>query len=137
MPIWIYGVIVAFLAGLGTGWQTHSWKTDAATLAAQQKAGEDTAKTARKAFRIQENRDAGNELVVRQLADALERLRKRPDRVPAAATPACEGSTGAQLSGPDAAFLVREAARADRLRSELTACYEWVDAVGQSSTSSP
>lgn len=64
-----------------------------------------------------------------RLADALERLRKRPDRLPAAATTACEGATGAQLSGPDAGFLEREAARADSLRAALGECYGWIDAV--------
>jgi hypothetical protein len=62
-----------------------------------------------------------------RLADALERLRKRPERMPDQARAACQGATGAELSGPDAGFLEREAARADELRSALTACYAWVD----------
>ena len=64
-----------------------------------------------------------------RLADALERLRKRPERLPEPARKACEGATGAQLSGPDAGFLSREAARANELRSALEKCYAWIDTV--------
>ena len=64
-----------------------------------------------------------------RLADALERLRKRPDRLPEPARATCEGATGAELSGPDSAFLEREAARADELRAALSACYQWIDTV--------
>ena len=64
-----------------------------------------------------------------RLADALERLRKRPERLPDPARAACEGGTGAELSGPDAGFLEREAARADELRAAVSACYAWIDQV--------
>ena len=63
------------------------------------------------------------------LADALERLRERPERLPEPARAACPGGTGAELSGEDAGFLEREAARADELRSALNACKAWVDNV--------
>ena len=63
------------------------------------------------------------------LADALERLRERPERLPEPARAACHGGTGAELSGEDAGFLEREAARADELRSALNACKAWVDNV--------
>ena len=64
-----------------------------------------------------------------RLSDALERLRKRPDRLPEPARASCEGATGSELSGPDSAFLEREAARADELRAALSACYQWIDTV--------
>lgn len=67
---------------------------------------------------------------------ALERLRHRPERrpipaggVPPAAQSACQGSTGAELSRADAEFLVREAARADDIRSGLEDCYQVLDAL--------
>lgn len=68
----------------------------------------------------------------------LDGLRRRADRRPAtsgqgaAAAPACEGSTGAELSRPDAEFLIGEAARADRQRTALGACYQAYDAVRES-----
>lgn len=64
-----------------------------------------------------------------RLADALERVRKRPERLPEPARSTCEGATGAELSGPDSAFLEREAARADEIRAALSACYQWIDTV--------
>jgi hypothetical protein len=63
------------------------------------------------------------------LADALERLRERPERMPEPARAACSGGTGAELSSQDAGFLEREAARADELRAALQACKAWVDNV--------
>ena len=68
-------------------------------------------------------------LINTNLADDLERLRKRADRIPEAARANCAGSAGSELSGEDASFLVREAARADELRAALKACYEYADAV--------
>ena len=64
-----------------------------------------------------------------RLSDALERLRKRPERMPEPARAACAGATGGELSAEDAGFLVREAARADGLRSALSECYAWIDTV--------
>lgn len=63
------------------------------------------------------------------LADALERLRDRAERLPEPARAACHGGTGAELSRSDAGFLEREAARADELRAALGACKAWVDNV--------
>lgn len=62
-----------------------------------------------------------------RLADALERLRKRPERLPEPSRKACEGSTGRELAGVDAAFLERYAARAAEQESALRACYSWID----------
>lgn len=64
-----------------------------------------------------------------RLSDALERLRKRPERMPEPARSACTGTTGGELSAEDAGFLVREAARADGIRSALSECYAWIDTV--------
>lgn len=63
----------------------------------------------------------------------LERLRNRPERrietVPGDPATGCKGATGAELSGPDARFLVRLAARADQHRAALASCYEYADSV--------
>lgn len=61
----------------------------------------------------------------RQLADALERVSDRPDRLPEPARAACEGASGRELSRSDAAFLVRLAGRADELRAALIRCQGW------------
>jgi uncharacterized membrane protein len=63
------------------------------------------------------------------LAADLDRLRQRPARPSVPRDPGvdCAAATGAELSGPDAGFLVREAARADELRAGLRACYQYAD----------
>lgn len=66
-----------------------------------------------------------------RLADALVSLHNRPARLPEPARAACAGATGAELSGPDAAFLEREAARADTLRAALARCQGQTDPDGQ------
>ncbi|RYF30744.1 MAG: hypothetical protein EOO23_04445 [Comamonadaceae bacterium] len=77
---------------------------------------------------ITEAKNAEINSINRRLADALERLRNRPDRLPIDPV-ACKGATGAELSGPDAGFLEREAARADSLRAALSACYKQYDSL--------
>lgn len=66
-----------------------------------------------------------------QLASVQQRADRRPTpgggTAQAAAT--CAGSTGAELSRPDAGFLVGEAARADTQRAALAACYKAYDAI--------
>ena len=62
-----------------------------------------------------------------QLNDALVQLRSRPSRTDSAS--AGQGGTGRALFAEDAAFLEREAARADIIRAGLTACYEQYDAL--------
>lgn len=59
----------------------------------------------------------------RDRARSLERIvRDRPARLPEPARAACAGASGAELSQPDAGFLVGEAARADELAIALRAC---------------
>lgn len=57
-------------------------------------------------------------------------LRKRPNRLPEAARPACSGATGAELSSRDAEFLTGLAARADEFRAHLDACQKREAVVG-------
>jgi hypothetical protein len=68
------------------------------------------------------------------LSADLDRLRDRPAvRVRTIIYPGatCKGTTGADLSGPDASFLVREAARADTIRAGLIGCYAAYDALSR------
>lgn len=59
----------------------------------------------------------------------LAGLRARSARLPEASRATCNGSTGTQLSGDDAAFLVGFAAERDAEASDLRACQAWVKAV--------
>jgi hypothetical protein len=67
-----------------------------------------------------------------RLDDALGELRNRSKRpvsdVPGTAS-TCKGATGAGIYAEDAAVVIREAARADRLRAALAACYSQYDAL--------
>lgn len=59
----------------------------------------------------------------------LERLRKRPGRLPKPARAACTGSTGAELSAEDGSVLVGLAVEADTVAAKLTECQGWIDSV--------
>ena len=61
-------------------------------------------------------------------ADALIKLRNRTSRNDNQANNG-QGATGMSLSAEDATFLIREAARADGLRTALEACYKQYDEV--------
>ena len=82
---------------------------------------------ARMAFRLQEAKDADSLRIAGWLADAQQRLRDRPARVQRTSPSTCQGSTGADLSGPDSGFLAGEAARADELRTALGQCQQWIE----------
>lgn len=123
----VAGLLVALGFRLGIKAKQAEW--DAVTVKAQQEAEQiQDQHNAQLAKQNQAHADAVRD-VNRKLADALERLRKRPERLPDPARAACEGGTGAELSGPDAGFLEREAARADELRAAVSACYAWIDQV--------
>jgi hypothetical protein len=76
---------------------------------------------------IRKEKDAQIASINISLADALIKLRERPNR--AQNTTNGQGGTGLSLSAEDATFLDREAARADILRSALWACYSQYDAL--------
>jgi len=127
--IWAYVGAGALALGFGTGWKVQEWRHDAAALEATQKQAADLKDRARTTFRLAEVKDADDIRTNDRLADALQRLRERPNRKASAATAACAGATGAELSGPDGGFLEREAARAEGLRNALKECYGWIDEV--------
>lgn len=66
-----------------------------------------------------------------QLIDAISQLRQRTSRLDKVSNNGQNG-TGATLFAEDAEFLVREAARADKIRTALDSCYKQYDQVIQS-----
>jgi len=76
---------------------------------------------------IRKEKDAQIASINNSLADALMQLRSRPNRAQASSNG--QGGTGLSLSAEDATFLDREAARADILRTALSACYQQYDAL--------
>ena len=68
-----------------------------------------------------------------QLVVDLGKLHNRSNKrhLPKDNKATCKSATGANLSSPDAGFLIREAARADQLRTALKACYQYADTVSK------
>lgn len=120
---------LAAAGGYRVGVKLKQGEWDKAEIARKDAAEESRRLNQQAATKLKEKRDAEVRTINDRLADALERLRERPERLAEPARAACEGATGAELSGPDAGFLEREAARADELRSALGECYGWIDQV--------
>jgi hypothetical protein len=128
-PARIVLALALVLAGFVLGQRLKQAEWDADVLAREDRARKVEASWAADIAQARSTRDDQIDRINGRLADALERLRQRPERMPAPARAACEGATGAELSGPDGGFLEREAARADSLRTALAECYTWIDTV--------
>ena len=125
---YIVAVTLVFFAG----WTVNGWryeKKEAAqkiaqeqAIAAKEKANQQTADQIRK------DKDAQINAINTQLFSALTQLRNRPSRSQYSTNVGQDG-TGATLFAEDAEFLIGEAARADKLRTALTACYAQYDQV--------
>lgn len=127
--------------GLAIGWTTQGWRKASEIQSLKTEAAEKEAAAASKALdQTRKIRNETQRIIDRQrdeiatlnlgLDRTLSQLRDRPARLPSPASD-CKGTTGAELSRADAEFLVREAARADRLRSALKSCYEVRDAYSE------
>ena len=77
---------------------------------------------------IRKDKDAQIDAINNQLANALIELRNRPSRANKVSSNGQSG-TGATLFAEDAEFLIREASRADQIRTALDACYKQYDEV--------
>lgn len=134
------------LALVGSLWAGYEWiysrgaasvqvKWDAVKLEQERESAVITANarvvTEKLKGQVEANRRESNEKIIainKSYAAAIAGLRNRPARpsqsassVPKA-TGEGAGCTGAELYGPDGAFLIRESARADRLRLQLERC---------------
>lgn len=119
--------IVALLlaAYLGYSFEHSRFLAFKATIAAETATKEKTYQAA--TDKIEKEKNAQIASINNQLVDAVSELRKRPSRTQSAGNGSC--GTGATLSAEDAEFLIREAARADIIRSGLSACYKQYDAL--------
>ena len=133
-------VIVLFLSGthwkaylsgkaqVQLEWDADSAKRIAAALEQEQAARAKEQELQANADKQRKVRDAQINTLNRSLADAIDRLRSRPERPSVASVPATPasgpvgGCTGANLYRPDGEFLAREAARADRYRLAYASC---------------
>lgn len=139
--------LIMLLVGFTTGWKTQGWRLgkEIATIrantvkAAEKQATELQQLEAQYRERerqyvqmyaeAQEKRNVEIARINKRHAAVIDSLRQRPERkvpdsnheVPGA-TPACTGTTGAELARGDAEFLAGYAADAARLDAELTKC---------------
>lgn len=79
------------------------------------------------ADKIRKEKDAQINAINSELVDAVSQLRKRPSRSPEASNG--QNCNGSGLYAEDAEFLIREAARADKIRVGLEACYAQYEAI--------
>ena len=120
---------VAFASGWGAAIRHRNAQDARAALEASESAREAERLAQRNLTRIEDAKTAELRAVGDRLADALERVRDRPARLPEPARAACAGSTGRELSNQDAAAFERYGADAERLRIALQACEarEWAN----------
>ena len=117
---------VVAIGGVGYG-RYEAYKLDAYKVSQAKAVHDKEVQSQEDADKIRKEKDAQITAINNQLADALISLRQRPSRSESAQNG--QGGTGMSLSSEDATFLVREAARADGLRTALDACYKQYDAV--------
>ena len=122
------GLGVVALGGIGYG-KYEAYKLDAYKVAQAKAVHDKEVQSQADADQIRKEKDAQIRNINNQLADALVSLRQRPSR--SESTNNGQSGTGLSLSAEDATFLIREAGRADELRTALNACYKQYDAVAK------
>jgi len=86
--------------------------------------------TKRKTDEIRKAKDEKINNINTQLVDAIGELRKRTSRTAEASNGStASGCNGSKLYAEDAEFLIRESARADKIRVALGACYEQYESI--------
>lgn len=147
----MYRYVAIFVVALGvgflTGWKTQGWRSGkeiatiqanhAKTLEKIQEAADEAEREYRgkeqslitAAAKAQEKRNVEVADINRRYTTLVRSMRNRPERANSnsngempGATPACIGTTGAELARGDAEFLAGYAADAAKLESELNKC---------------
>ena len=133
IPIQLIAYAVAIVLTFSAGWSVNGWrwekKVQAEQIARAKAIKDQESANLAAADKIRKEKDAQINAINNQLADALIKLRSRPSRAQGASNG--QGGTGVSLSAEDSIFLEREAARADILRTALSACYDQYDALNK------
>jgi len=128
----LIAIVIAVLTTFFAGWTVNGWRYE--KRIAQERIAQEKVIQAKEAEhqaaadKIRKDKNAQIDAINNQLFAALSELRSRPSRSQYSATVGQDG-TGRSLSAEDAEFLIGEAARADKLRAALDACYQQYDAV--------
>lgn len=136
---WAWLVTIALLAGSYGSGRWHQYRSNLKAQAEAKFTASESARLRERAAqvsvqRIQDEKDATYRQVSADLHRALERLRDRtPSRLPAAASPACNGASPASLAAEDASVAIGFAVEFDQLRADYAAClgYAKREAIGQ------
>lgn len=125
---WAWLAALGLLAGsYGTG-RWHQYRSDLKDQAEAKFTESESARLRERAAQVTAQRIADEkEAALRNLASqhvaALASLRNRaPGRMPAAASPACNGASPASLAAPDASVAIGFAVEFDQLREDYAAC---------------
>ena len=121
---------LSFGSGVGVGYKWEKSNFEAYKLEQEKKTREKEQEHQAAADQIRRDKDAKIADINNKLVDAISELRKRPLR-PAEITANGQSCSGRSLYAEDAEFLVREAARADIIRTALAACYDQYDKVAK------
>ena len=123
-------IIFAVLAmgGLGYG-KYEAYKLEAYKVAQEKAVHDKEVQSQEDTDKIRKAKDAQIANINSQLANTLVSLRNRPNRSQSSSNG--QNGTGTALSAEDAEFLIREASRADQIRTGLEACYAQYDAVAK------
>ena len=128
----LIAIAIAVLLTFFAGWIVNGWRYEkqiAITKIAEQKViQEKQQENQAQTDLIRKAKDDQIAYINNQLADALVSLRSRSSRSQYSAVNGQDG-TGRSLSAEDAEFLVREATRADEIRTALDACYKQYDSI--------
>lgn len=125
--MWVnVAMAVVALGGIAYG-KYESYKYDSYIVSQKEAVQKKQEESQLKTDEIRKEKDAQIKAINTQLVDAISELRKRSSRSQSADNG--KGGTGATLYAEDAEFLIREASRADTIRTALDACYKQYDAI--------
>ena len=121
--------LFVFVGGIMAGYDYEHRRFEAFKVAIEQETHKKEAERQAATDLIRKAKDDQIRNINAKLFDAINELRKRPNRTEA--TSNGQSGTGATLFAEDAIFLRREAARADEIRTGLDACYKQYDAISK------
>jgi len=120
-----------FLYGNGHGKKSIANAVNIATIEATKKARKEEQIKQEKVNELFKTQYDEVSNINNKLTSDIKRLHKRESRRHKSedTKSKCTGATGKELSKPDAEFLTREAARADKIRLGLKTCYNYADEI--------
>lgn len=125
----VCAAFLTFVGGYSYGQHVQDLETKAKILAETEKVRQQEAEDKQVIAALRQAYAQETQRLHRRLVATLSELRKRSERMSESARAACQGATGAELSGPDGGFLAWYAAEAARVANELAECNAWIDQV--------